>query len=203
MDDINMIIKRLAEIPTSSQMIREAFSILDICGSWKAWAIALVVAVLVTGGVDINNSHLQLSIVSKILEIELSIFAVLITIYSIVLIFLSDDFIYTMIKIEDDHGNSNISLFEAYVYYLGHILFLFFLGLVFTIILFFSITITAEIIEKPQIPICLIYSAYFAYFLFSARLIWELKSVIYNVISIFRMSLVIRLTLLEQRKSNH
>lgn len=198
--DYNMIIKRLSEIPTSTKMIIESFSIFSFCESWKSWVAAIILATLIMVGIDFSNSSLLLTIVSKVLDIELSIFAVLITIYSIVLIFLSDDFIRIMINIEVDNTRLNKSLFESYVYYLGHILFMYFLGLICTILLFFSITITVQMVNPPQIPTCLISLLYFLYFLFSVRLIWELKSVIYNVISIFRMSLVIRISLLEQHK---
>lgn len=195
------IIKRLSKIPKSDKMIINSFSILNINGSRKSWLGALILTILIIIGIDLNDSAMQLNIVSKILDLELAIFSVLFTIYSIVLIFLSDDFIDVMVSITNTNSDKEESFFEGYLYYLGHILFIYFVGLIFTILLFFSLTILDKMMPKDSL-ICLIYLMYFIYFLFSSRIIWELQSVIYNVISIFRMSLSVRLNLLHESKCN-
>ena len=198
------IVKRLSEIPKSYRMIIDSFSILNINGSMKSWLGALVVTILIILGIDLNDIKVQLNIVSKILDLELAIFSVLFTIYSIVLIFLSDDFIDVMVNITKTNTDKEESFFEGYLSYLGHVLFIYFMGLIFTILLFFSLTVLDRM--KPEISLtCLMYFAYFVYFvyfIFSSRIIWELQSVIYNVISIFRMSLSVRLNLLHECKRN-
>ncbi len=195
------IVKRLSEIPKSYRMIIDSFSILNINGSMKSWLGALVVTILILLGIDLNDIKVQLNIVSKILDLELAIFSVLFTIYSIVLIFLSDDFIDVMVNITKTNPDKEESFFEGYLYYLGHVLFIYFIGLIFTILLFFSLTVLDRM--KTEISlICLMYFVYFVYFIFSSRIIWELQSVIYNVISIFRMSLSVRLNLLHECKRN-
>lgn len=135
--------------------------------------------------------------------VQLSVFACIFAVYSILLAFLSDSYIKKLLKI--DYGNGS-NYFKTSTRYFESVLFVYFVAIILslTLKLFLSCMPDDYILTQSDsansiIAIVLL----FAYYTFSLRVIYELKSMIYNTVILFRASLAYKILSFaeEKRKS--
>ncbi len=137
-------------------------------------------------------THLQ-PIIEIILNVTLAVFGCVFAVYSILLAFLSDDYIKKLAKIDYDEGTSYLK--QSTMYY-ESILFLYFIGIGITgLILIFLKTMDYEKVLFSHmilnnIASCILLLLYF-WFIF--RIFYEIKSTIYNTIVLFRASIAYKL----------
>lgn len=149
-------------------------------------------------GKSSDTVTLSLKISDILLNVQTSVFTCIFAIYSILLAFLSDSYIKKLLSI--DYGNGISYLAESTKYY-GDILFVYFVGLITSLIMKIGLSCMPKdfILTKNDfvndILAVMILSIYFS---FSFRVIYELKSMIYNTVILFKTSLAYKIILLKK-----
>lgn len=184
----------------ASKLIKNAFKeITPNAKNMVGFLLSVILGILFAA--SISKSKNTVPIFAKTLDvlitIELAVFACVFSIYSILLAFLSDNFMKRLAKIPGEGSQSELK--ERTVYY-ESVLFLYFIviGITGTLILFckcvpedFRITPFFHLdnyIEDNVIAFFLL-SLFYS---FSFRVFYEIKSTIYNTIVLFRASIAYR-----------
>ena len=170
---------------------------------WIDWLFSLMISlVMMLLGVRFDYLSLE-PIIDKILSIEISIFGIIFTIYSIILTFFSDEFTKVLIRFEKQHKSS---MLKEYTGYYGKLLFLIFFSIWVTMLVYFceigNLTTLLEALhiynkdfildvlqDIKQIILLL-------YITFSIRIIIEMRCAIYNTVCLFQLSMAVRLAAL-------
>lgn len=172
-------------------MLLSLKEILPNTNNWFAFLVSLIVASIssIAMGWESNTVEHFAEIVSKLLDIELSIFGCVLAVYSIILAFLNQDFMRCLLK----QRFKNTSILKKYVSYYESVLFLYFIGLCMTGIymLILSFIPNKFVLTNNNIMNNILASGIiFIYMLYSVRIFYELKSMIFNTIMLFRASIV-------------
>lgn len=149
-----------------------------------------VVSYKVTFALDTVN--LVSKLCGHLLEIQLVMFSCIFAVYSIVLAFLSDEYMKCLAKITVNDG---ISSLVQYTTYYESILFLYFINITATaLLLLFScfVPIDASLTSNLFKDNILAFLGLFIYFSFSFRIFYEIKSTVYNTVILFRYSIAYR-----------
>lgn len=134
-------------------------------------------------------------IASKFMDIQVSIFGCILAVYSILLAFLNEDLMQTLLKHPSKERDT--SVLKSYTSYYESILFLYFIGMCLSGILMLFVGLTPEgfILTASYFINCLIATILiFIYMFYSVRIFYELKSMIYHTIMLFRASIVYKFT---------
>ncbi|MBE6845054.1 MAG: hypothetical protein E7508_04975 [Ruminococcus sp.] len=121
----------------------------------------------------------------KLFDVQLAVFGIIFTAFSIILTFLDDDFIKKLSSID----NQNQTFLTTSIKYYSSILYLYFIGTIATlIIMLFMNTIKNDftLFSNNILNNMLVLPFVAFYCWFTMRILWELKSVIYNTFSIFK-----------------
>lgn len=172
-------------------MLLSLKEILPNTNNWFAFLVSLTVASIssIAMGWESNTVEHFAEIVSKLLDIELSVFGCVLAVYSIILAFLNQDFMRCLLK----QRFENTSILKKYVSYYESILFLYFIGLCITgvYMLILSFIPKEFVLTNNNIMNNILASGIiFIYMLYSVRIFYELKSMIFNTIMLFRASIV-------------
>lgn len=177
-----MLILALREIVPKKGTIF-SFAILFLLGA--------VLAVKI--GLSENTIEISLTIIEILLNALIAIFGCIFAVYSILLAFLSDSYIEKLSKI--NYGN-DVSYLKTSTTYYESVLFLYFIALGITgILLLFlnclepNYALTSNQIFNNYLTVILLN----LYFTFVLRVFYELKSIIYNTIVLFRSSIAYKL----------
>lgn len=170
--------------------------------NWIAFAISFFLGTFFAFIVGINENTVKilLAIEGVLLNVLLYIFGYLFTIYAILLAFLSDSYVQKLSELKQDDG---VSFLKSSTSYYESVLFLYFIGLTTTgIIMLFLNCIENEWTLTPYILVNNILVSLFLiiYFTFIFRIIYELKSTIYNTIVLFRQSLAYKVLIIFKAK---
>lgn len=167
-----------------------------------AFAISLVLGIFFAYIVGFNENTVKmlLAIVGILLNILVGVFGYLFTVYSILLAFLGDSYIKELSKI---NGCDGISYLKSSTTYYESVLFLYFIGLAITGVLSLFLNciendwvLTPNLIVNNGLAILLL-SLYFS---FIFRIIYELKSTIYNTIVLFRQSIAYKILIIVKKE---
>ena len=164
--------------------------ILPAAGNWFAFFISIIMAMVssVLLGFEMNTVEHFKGIVEKCLDVELSILGCVLAVYSIMIAFFNKDFMRCLLQ-----GTSgNKSVLKRYVSYYESILFLYFIGLCITGIymLVLSFMPTDFVLTDNNVLNNILAGALiFIYVLYTVRIFYEVKSLIYNTIMLFRASI--------------
>lgn len=153
--------------------------------------LGLFFAILV--GFSLNTVNILLTIVGIFLSTLLAIFGCIFAVYSILLAFLSDDYIKKLAKIDYKDG---VSYLKKGLTYFESVLFLYFIGFAITgVILVFLNCISNDffVFSNNTMNNILATILLVIYFAFVFRVFYELKSIIYNTIVMFRASITYKL----------
>ena len=135
--------------------------------------------------------------------VQLSIFACIFAVYSILLAFLSDSYIKKLLNI--DYGDGS-SYFKTSTRYFESVLFMYFVAIILSLILklFLSCMPYDYILTQSDLANSIMAIALLLiYYTFSLRVIYELKSTIYNTVLLFRASLAYKiLSFVEENKTS-
>ncbi len=179
----NMIIDSLKEILPSKTGGKIGFIL--------SFIFATLLAIKI--GFDEKTVTLTLTSSQNILTALLAIFACLFSVYSILLAFLSDSYIKKLLNI--DYDKKTCYLKKSTTYY-ESVLFLYFLAISLSgILVLFLNCIDNNFLIINNTIICNIISMglLIVYFTFVFRVFYELKSVIYNTILLFRNSIAYKI----------
>lgn len=178
--------------PSSFELIKRSFDILKIeKNNIIANTLIIIFALLAAFFVAWNRDTVILlaSLTKHLMEIQLALFACIFTVFSIIHAFLSDEYMKRLSRIPGDEKTSK--LMQVVSYY-ESVLFLFFLNIAISGIFLFI----TEIVS----PEASLFSDVFwdnvsaglgilLYFWFCFRMVYEIKSVVYNTTVLFRQSI--------------
>lgn len=184
------IIKKLTSEEKASSMITNAFKELipqkknDYIIGLVILSFSIIIAALVSFSQD--TQYISQNIVKELLSVELALFGCIFTVYSISLAFFSDNYLKRLSHIMD---KSKADLLTSSIKYYESVLFIFFLGIclsIAVIILLISLPenmrVFYNIMDEITAFTCLL-----MYLSLTLRIIYEIKSTIYNTISLFRV----------------
>lgn len=181
---------------SSLEALIKSFRLISVChGNWKDWILPCIGAVYVCFFADLYTHNGINEIVNRFLDIQLALLGIVFTVYSIILVFFSDEMTKLMIRIEE---SQKVEYLEIYTNYYADLLFLAFFSVTLTMVYKIILAdgaiyaIKCELINKFFM---------FAYFSFVLRLLWEMKSTIYNTVCLFRLSMAVRLNSLRNKDS--
>ncbi len=195
-------IEEFTEETPAKKMIAHAFGeIIPNKNNWVAFVISFILGIFfaVIIGINENTVKILLSIVGVILNVLLYIFGYLFTIYAILLAFLSDNYIKELSKLKTD----GVSSLKTSTKYYESVLFLYFIGLSITgvILLFLNCVVNEWILtENYLVNNVLAILLLTIYFTFIFRIVYELKSTIYNTIVLFRESIAYKILIIFKKE---
>lgn len=138
-----------------------------------------------------------------ILGVQLSIFACIFAVYSILLAFLSDNYIKKLLKINYGNGSSYLRTSTTYF---ESALFVYFVAIILSLVLKLFLACIPDnyvLTKSNSVNTIMAISLLFIYYTFSLRVVYELKSMIYNTIILFRASLAYKiLSFVEEDRKN-
>lgn len=177
--------------PAKKLMLSALKEIIPTKGNRFAFVVSLSLGTFVSLSVGFANETIELlsQICDKLISAQLAIFGCIFTVYSILLAFLSDGYMKRLARI--DISDKTSMLKQSIVYY-ESVLFLYFINTGISGIL---CLITCCIDPYARLTSNLLLDNFLAsiflliYFTFSFRIFYEVKSVIYNTIVLFRASI--------------
>lgn len=181
--------------PTSKVLIINAIKEIKINKKNRTvWVISIVSAVICSIAMGFHNDTVILfkNAVELMLNIQIAMFGVLFTVYSILLSFLNNEFMKLLANSPKSDGKSQLSICTEYY---ENVLFLYFVCILFS--LFVSLIMRCIPNEfrltKYFVFDCLFASSLmFIFLVFSIRVLCEIKSTIYNTIVLFRTNVACR-----------
>lgn len=186
--------KEFAEDVTSRELIISALTELSPKNSKVASGILAIISLTISWYMSYydNTVEMMFKSTSIILTIQLAVFGCVFTIYSIILAFFNTSIIEKLSCVRDQ----NKSFLKKYTGYYESILFLSFFTLSITGVL---AIVTSIMPREYSLTNNLKYDELLAfvfstlYFYFSFRVFYELKSTIFNTVTLFRASIADRL----------
>lgn len=158
--------------------------------------LIMITALLISIFVGFSNNTISVfvSILELLVSILLGIFGIVFTAYSILLAFLNENYMKKLSQIKQD--NDNVSYLKKSTSYYESVLFLYFVGMFISIIILIvlkTIDINFTLTENLLFNNILASILLFIYLFYTLRIIYELKSIIYNTITLFRVSISYKL----------
>lgn len=181
---------------SSKKSMIKALSILSFRQSGAYyWRIAIVLACLIIFFINIRYITIFNSLIDTIVIIQLAIFGAIFTLYSIILVFFSDSLTNFLIDFDSER---NLNKFKEFTSYYGDLLYVIFtsilVSMIYKIILlrgddYFIVDCFSYIIKGLG-------AIYLAFIL---RCILEIYSAIFNTISLFKISMHIKIKALQDK----
>lgn len=214
-------IEKFNDTPSSLVMMKNSFKELSPKGGLGLFSISLLVATILSLAISLSPETVPLlkSVLDLFLNIVLSVFGIVLTVYSIVFAFLDDNTLGFLSSIEDNqlatdrqedvkeaaghcppNNEHNIASYESYLskrlMYFQSLLLLYFLALMLTILLVlltFALKDDFILTDAHWLNNLLAFICLFPYLFYIVRLLLELKNVVYNTVTLFYKSIAIRL----------
>lgn len=182
----------MIKIPPSNKIIKMALKMIKLK---KDDVILGIIALLLGAYISWKTSFsfetvvVTNSIISEFLNAQLALFGIIFTIYSIILAFFNDNMLKILSRIKMDNGEK--SKLKEYLSYYEKVLFLYFVNIAITFIIkiFISVINNEFIIINKTFSDILAFVILFIYYSLSFRVFLEIKSTIYNTISLFRVNI--------------
>lgn len=184
--------RELIDIPPSLQIIKEAFGEINFQeGERIWWFISLILSTWISWRTcfSYNTVEFTRTIINDFITIQLALFGIVFTVFSIILAFFNDNMLKTLSTKQLKHKEE--SALKTYLTYYEKVLFLYFVNISITFaIKMFVVTISNDfIIYNKVFSDILSFIILLTYYTFSIRVFFEIKSIIYNTISLFRINL--------------
>lgn len=191
MSNYDDIIKELIEDTSQKSNVNSAMK--ELIPHKLSDAMIYFVIVIVSSVVSIlavfhgNTVAISQNLIKELLSIQLALFGCVFTVYSISLAFFSDNYLKRLSRIVDK--GTNMTFLTTSIKYYESALFLYFIGISLSIIamvILMTIDESFRLLNNDLDP----YIALFLlllYLAFTFRIIFEIKSTIYNTIHLFRV----------------
>lgn len=171
--------------------------------NWFGAVVSLILGIGLT--VTLVRSEETVSLAGNLcgilLDVQIAIFGCIFAVYSILLAFLSDDYIKKLVRIGyRDHT----SYLKASTRYYEAALFIYFVAIGVSLIYKLIIECMPQyyiLTDNNQVNELLAGVALFTYFVYSIRAVYELKSIVGNTLLLFRTSIQFRILSFESEKS--
>lgn len=167
--------------------------------------LVIIIALLISFFVGFSNNTISISdsILELLASILLGIFGIIFTAYSILLAFLNENYMKKLSQIKPE--NENVSYLKKSTTYYESVLFLYFVGVFISIIVLIALKCMDAnfILTKNWLVNNILASILlFIYLFYTLRIIYELKSTIYNTITLFRASISFKLVEFAKEENN-
>lgn len=181
---------------SSKRSIKESLGILSFKQSGACyWLIAIVLAGIIIFFINIRCANILNSLIDTIIIVQLAIFGAIFTLYSIILVFFSDSLTNFLI---DFDSKRNLNKFREFTSYYGDLLYVIFTSILVSILYKILLLRWDEYfigdyffyVGEPIGIICLT---------FVLRCILEIYSAIFNTISLFKISMHIKIQALQNK----
>lgn len=169
-------------IPAKNVWECSIFVFMCLAGAFVSYKVAFVP----------ETVELVSKLCGHLIEIQLALFSCIFAVYSILLAFLSNDYMKRLSKIKGTDGTSSL---KQYTTYYESVLFLYFINIAATGALLLAtdfLPVDASLTMALDFDNELAFLGLFLYFSFSFRVFYEIKSTIYNTIILFRYSIADR-----------
>ncbi len=179
----------------------------ELCPNKRNWFGAVISLVLGIGlTITLVRSEETVSLAGKLcgilLDVQIAIFGCIFAVYSILLTFLSDDYIKKLVRIGYyDHT----SYLKASTRYYEAALFIYFVAIGISLIYKLIIECMPQyyvLTDNNQINELSAGIALFIYFVYSIRTVYELKSIVGNTLLLFRTSIQFRILSFENNETS-
>ena len=179
----------------------------ELCPNKKNWfgtVLSLILGTILS--VILARSKETVSLAGNLcgilLDVQIAIFGCIFAVYSILLAFLSDDYIKKLVRIGyHDHT----SYLKASTKYYEAALFIYFVAIGVSLIYKLIIECMPQyyiLTDNNQVNELLSGIALFIYFVYSIRVVYELKSIIGNTLLLFRTSIQFRILSFEKSETS-
>lgn len=177
--------------PAKKLMFSAIKEVLPNKNNWFGFAISVFLGIIIAFIIGFSTETIVqfIDALETLVSIQLGIFGCVFTVYSIILAFLSDSYMKRLAKIPIDDKKSMLTQSTSYY---ESVLFLYFINIGLTgILLIFCNCLPADFcLTSNWLFDCFLASFLMtAYFSFSFRIFYEVKSTIYNTIVLFRASI--------------
>lgn len=189
-------IEEFNEVKPAHKIIKSALSeLLPTKGNRFGFVFSIIIGFIfayIVGSSVYTISNLE-KITYNIMGVLLALFGCVFSVYSIILAFLSDSYIKKLCEI--DYNEQSSYLKKSTSYYEA-VLFLYFIAIVVDLILMLLVNsiepnyvLTSNDFMNTTLAICLLW----LFFSFIFRVVYEIKSTIYNTLVLFRASIAYKL----------
>lgn len=177
--------------PAKKLMVRALKEISPDRDNWVGWfiSVALGAVIAVVIGFSAETVALFADALELFIGVQLGIFGCIFTVYSIILAFLSDDYMKKLAKVPYDGKQSMLT--RSTTYY-ESALFLYFINIGLTgalLLLCKCLPAYFRLTASWRFDCCLAAALMAVYFSYSFRVFYEIKSAIYNTVFLFRGSI--------------
>lgn len=202
------VIKEYVKYKKSKDLFKAAIQEIKITkDSAISSILILLFSILLTIAIVKSDTSFEyfLNITNIFFDVNLTFFGAVLAVYSIVIAFLSDSIIERMANIKIEEKGSHTPALIRYTFYFDAVLMLFFISTcVSGIVLLILNGISPTFLINNLFFGCKLASCLFAfiYICFSIRVIYEMKSMVYNTVCLFRYSIAYRLSTFKPKESN-
>ena len=157
--------------------------------NWKSFCILVIISIILSLAVAFNKNT------NKMIDIQLAVFGSVLAIYSIILVLLDDEFTKLLAKLEDSEKENKTELNKS-IQYMESVLYLYLFGLMTSVFIYFVcllfdngfLLFSSEFFSSFLCALFII-----PYLSYSIRIIYELKSIVFNTAVLLRYSIAKKL----------
>jgi len=196
-EDFSQALVEFTKNESANRMIVNSFKeIIPPTASWISFLAKVLIAIVISFYIfhSRNSIEIMYYTFTTIFTVQLTIFSVALTVFSIIFVFFDDK------KIKDFAKHSatkkNITFLNRIANFYQSVLFLYAVNLILTGFLAFIVTILDSYfiwVKLQHVNLWIIFVLLVLYFLFVISVFYEIKSLIYNTVQIFRIGVLIRL----------
>lgn len=204
-DDFFSTIDEYRETKPSHILIIKAFKeIKPSPQNWCSYVIFFLLSAYTAASISFAKETVELVsvIAHHLIEIQLAIFGCIFAVYSILLAFLSDGYMKRLARIKE---KDKTSMLKNSITYYESVLFLYFISIISSgalIVLTDFLPFDASLTSNLMLDNVLSAIGLLVYLLYCFRVIYEVKSTIYNTIVLFRASIAYRFIDFLEEESN-
>lgn len=181
--------------PSQKLILNSLTELLPTKGNTFGFFFSIIVGFIFSYIVGTSQDTINIleKITYNLMGVLLALFGCVFSVYSIILAFLSDSYIKKLCEIDYD---TNSTYLKRSTSYYEAVLFIFFIAIIINIILMLlmnSIEPNYVLTDNNLINTILAISCLWIYFSFVFRVIYEIKSTIYNTLVLFRSSIAYKL----------
>lgn len=199
------IIKELTNITNSNALVKNSFNSIKInsqnlISSIIIIAMGVFLSVWISSNADTSSKVEEIS--NFLFEIQLTILGCVLAVYSILLAFFSDTFIKKLASVSANESPENLLM--SYIKYYENMLSLNFVAICASGIYFIGSKLIPNeymLFSKNYINEILSIFLLSPYVVYEIRIIYELKSLIFNTVALFRFSFAYRFKYFEEENN--
>lgn len=190
MNNYDSVINELINNETSGSIAKRALKELtpDKKSGFVVYWVIITVSLIISTQVSFSQNTLLISqnIIKELLSVQLALFGCIFTVYSISLAFFSDNYLKRLSHIMDDN---KANFLTSSIKYYESVLFLFFISICLSIIVMIYLMSLPENFRlfNNLKDVSIASFGLSIYLLITLRIIFEIKSTIYNTIKLFRV----------------